>query len=376
MDGRASFVEELSGLLGREAAGWSAEPLTHNPLNAVTVGIWRIRAGSFSAVLKVLSPGGEATSDEWGASGEPTHWNYWRREALAYEHGLTKAYSGAGVSGPGLLALHHRPDGEVALWLEDAGAGRGTVPGSRWAIEDYRRFAGALGRAQGRIALTRKGLDHPWLTRRYLRDYVLSKGVDRGVLRSDGAWDLPLIRDNFPEGLRGGLVRLHEERGYLFSLIERLPRTLCHLDVWPNNLFANGDGTFVLLDWSFVGEGSLGEDAGNLVPDSVFDLFVPAGLLPDLDRSVFAGYVSGLRDSGWRGDERLVRLAMCASAVKYEWLGPLMLRRASEARQPGYGGRDAEDADRLYAERGRALAFLVSWSEEARALAGELGYAG
>lgn len=156
--------------------------------------------------------------------------------------------------------------------------------------------------------------------------------------------------------------------------MELLPRTLCHLDVWPNNLFARTDGTITLVDWSFVGEGALGEDVGNLVPDSVFDLFYPARDLPDLDREVFAGYVSGLREAGWEGDERLVRLGMCASAVKYEWLGPLMLRRASEVSQPGYGGEESEDADLLYAERGCALAFLASWAEEARVLAEELGF--
>ena len=74
------------------------------------------------------------------------------------------------------------------------------------------------------------------------------------------------------------------------------------------------------------------------------------------------------------GDERVVRLGMCASAVKYEWLGPLMLQRASEARQLGYGGEETADADLLYAERGHVLAFLSSWAEEARTLAEELGY--
>jgi hypothetical protein len=39
--------------------------------------------------------------------------------------------------------------------------------------------------------------------------------------------------------------------------------------------------------------------------------------------------------------------------------------------EPGYGGRETADVNLLYAERGRALAPLVSWAEEARALAEE-----
>lgn len=369
----ARFVAELAGILGHEPAEWSAEPLTHNVRNAVTAGVWRVRVGSSSFVLKVVSPRGTSASGEWSPSEDPSHWNYWEREALAYELGLTAAYSGAGISGPRLLASNRRPNGDVALWLEDAGGD--SVPGAGWGLDAYRRFAHALGLAQGRAVVAGAGLSRPWLTRRFLRGYVLSKAVDRGVLYSDAAWRLPLVRDNFPAGLRRGLVRLHEERGRFFSLMERLPRALCHLDVWPNNLFAKEDGTFTLVDWSFVGEGALGEDAGNLVPDSVFDLFVPADALPELDEAVFGGYVSGLRGAGWEGDERLVRLGMRASAVKYEWLGPLMLRRASEAGQTGYGGGEAEDPDLLYAERGTALAFLASWAEEAKELAKELGYA-
>lgn len=118
----------------------------------------------------------------------------------------------------------------------------------------------------------------------------------------------------------------------------------------------------------------MGDDVGNLVPDSVFDLFVPAEQLPGLDRKVFGGYVSGLREAGRESDERVAWQGMCASAVTYEWLGPLMLQRASKIRQPRYGGGEAAEKDLLYAERGRALAFLTSWAEEARGLAEELGY--
>jgi hypothetical protein len=373
--GGAPVVVELTRLLGHAPLDWSAEAMTHNTHNAVTGGIWRVQAGSASFVLKVLSPGGEVVaSEEWSPSEVPSHWNYWEREALAYESSITALYSEAGISGPRLLASYRRPNGEVALWMEDAQSDDGAVPGTRWSMEDYRRFVHSLGQAQGRIAVSGVIPDHPWLTRSFLRDYVLSKRMDRGILYSEEAWQRPLVRDNFPDGLRRGLVRLHEEREWFFSLMERLPRTLCHLDVWPKNLFAAKDGTFALVDWSFVGEGALGEDVGNLVPDSVFDLFVAARDLPDLDREVFTGYVSGLREAGWEGDERLVRLGMCASAVKYEWLGSLMLKRASEATQLGYGGEDLADMDLLYAERGRTLAFLTSWAEEAKALAQELGY--
>jgi len=186
--GEALIVEELARLLGHAPIDWSAEGLTHNANNAVTARIWRVRAGSLSAVLKVVSPGGTAVSMEWSPSEDPSHWNYCEREALAYEHGFTTAYSEAGISGPRLLASNRRPGREVALWLEDMRSGDGSVPGTELSVSDYRRFAYGLGLAQGRIAIAGSALDHPWLTRHFLRDYVLSKQVDRNVLYSDEAW--------------------------------------------------------------------------------------------------------------------------------------------------------------------------------------------
>ena len=52
------FTRELTRLLGHTPAGWFAETLTHNTSNAVTAGIWCVRAGSLSAILKVISPPG------------------------------------------------------------------------------------------------------------------------------------------------------------------------------------------------------------------------------------------------------------------------------------------------------------------------------
>lgn len=81
----------------------------------------------------------------------------------------------------------------------------------------------------------------------------------------------------------------------------------------------------------------------------------------------------GLRGSGWHGDERVVRLGVCASAVKYDWLTALMLARADDE-QVGYGGEGAVSAELRYRERGVTLAFLAEWAAEARLLAPQLGF--
>ena len=358
----------LTKVLGGTPPAWTAEPLTHNRLNQVTAGIWRVRWNGASAVVKVLADGPVAEAPAgWEASDDPTHWNYWRREARVYVDGLPEAYADSGCGAPRLLAADERP-GRVALWLEDVVG----TPGSDIGVDGIVAVAGALGRAQGRLSAGGLIPQRYWLSRRFLRDYIASKRVDRRLLDNDDAWRQPLVADAAPTGLRRAALRLRAERSRLLQLIESMPRTLAHLDAWPNNVVLRPDGEPVLLDWAFAGDGAIAEDVGNLVPDSVFDLFLPAARLPELDAAVFEAYRAGLRTAGWHRDDRWARLAMCASAVKYEWLAPLMIADAGSA-QGDYGGERAVDAPRRFAERGAALVFLESWVDEALHLARRLG---
>jgi hypothetical protein len=104
--------------------------------------------------------------------------------------------------------------------------------------------------------------------------------------------------------------------------------------VWPTNLI-EGPATTVLLDWSFTGEGGLGEDTANLIVDSVADGLMDATLLPDIAASVTDGYIAGLRDGGWVGSADTVRRAIAARrAAKYNWTGPPPVRATSRHRSP------------------------------------------
>jgi thiamine kinase-like enzyme len=192
--------------------------------------------------------------------------------------------------------------------------------------------------------------------------------VEWALLDDDDAWAQPLMREHFDASLREGLVQLHRSRDRLLTLMEDLPQTVCHLDVWPNNLIRRPNGEIVLLDWAFAGGGALGEDIGNLVPDSVFDLLFPHELLDELDARLTSGYVRGLRDAGWSGDERLVRLGICASAVKYDWLTVHCLEQAGADEQLDYGHGSTVEAAARYAARAAGLALCARWAQEAEDL--------
>ena len=349
-------------LLGGPAVGCTS--LTHNPLNAVTGGIWRVEGGSRSVVAKLLTDGRDHDGPPgWATSTDPAHWNWWEREWRVYTDGIVDRFRPDGLVAPELLVVDRIGDGSVLLWFEDVD---GAMPTT---VEGLADLAHRLGRAQGRLA--GRPIE-PWLTHGFQAAYAGSKPVDGRVFDHDPSWAHPLVA-KWLAPLRDDLRRLHQERARFFALVARCPQTLCHLDLWPANILQREDGGFALLDWAFCGEGALGEDIANLVPDSVFDLLLPTDLLPALAETLVERYLAGLHDAGWEGDDRLVRLAVHASAAKYHWLAERMVLGTVDGSPVVYGGRPA-DADELYRARGEGLALLCRWADEARTTARALGW--
>ncbi len=336
------------------------EALRHNPLNEVTRVVERVadRTGR-TVIRKELGPPRDgAAAPEWAASRVPWHWNYWRREAEVYRSGdLRASLAPAGLDLPAAEVEEHA-DG-VTLWLEDVVG----TPGADFDLGDHAALAAAVGRWQAQGPMAER-----WASHRFLRHYSTSRPAPLELVDDDDAWRQPLIRETWPADLRSGWRRLLNAVRDLLATMEALPRTRSHLDLWVSNEIRRPGGEVVLLDWSFAGDGAIGEDVGNHVPDAVFDLFWPADRLDELDAACFGAYLSGLRDGGWRGDERLVRLGMVASCVKYAWLLPLLLGRASEPEHAAY--HRTADARVLYEQRGAALRHLVAWCDEAVRLRG------
>ncbi len=333
----------------------------------MTRGVWRLRGGDRSIILKVVGPVAAGAID----ADDRTAIHDRRREVEILDGGLPAAYRAAGIRGPALLRRVERPaTRQTAMFLEDV-SGR---PGAEWSLSEYGVAARRLGRAQGRLAVDGAGEAPPgWASRSFLRRYLdnVERREEWSAIDDPDAWNAAATVGFEGPGLRESASRLRASRVELLAWVEAGPRTICHLDVWPSNLFA-GTGETVMIDWAFAGVGGLGEDLGNLVPDSVFDLILPSSLLAELDRTLFDGYAEGLRESGWDGDLRRVRLTMCAAAVKYGWVGAASLRNAREAVQTGYGGQVLDDPRHYYSERAAVLRFLGDWASEAARIGAEL----
>jgi hypothetical protein len=304
-------------------------------------------------VHKVLTPRGEGLV-HWATSEDPGHWNYWRREVEVYESGLPARL---GIGAPELIEVRERDDGRVELVLEHLDGRHGAA----LTLEDLVGAAQVLGRAQGGSELP----EAPWLSRGFLRTYATTRAVDYALLDDDDAWALPLLKEHFPAELRRGLQRLHANREALFRIAESAQRTVAHLDVWPNNIIISPDGEPVLIDWQFTGDGAIGEDVANLVPDSVFDLLLDHTRIEELAERAIEAYINGLRDAGWKGAADDVRTAIAACAVKYDWMFHYILKDARNPEQVRAYGDTVADPQTFFAARAAALRLCVGWADEA-----------
>jgi len=328
----------------------AAEPLRHGLGNAATGGIWRVRGTAGSAILKVARlPAAIDPRQAFGTSDEPDHWNYWRREALAYETGLAAtAYAPAGITAPAMLEANARADGGIELWLADVTG----VAGWAWPVPRLARFAYELGAAQARWA--GRVPDFPWLSRHWLTRY-LTEGPPRLAQVADEDWDHPSVAV-WPAAVRQRLRRLQADHSRPVAIVESAERTLCHLDVWPANLI-DDDGASVLLDWSFAGDGAVGEDVSNLIIDSCADGLMDVALLPEIAESATDGYLRGLRDGGWTGSADAVRTTIAAcGAAKYSWFAPAVAGRAAR----DHIGRSPYGQDTSAAAAARRVTSLVT----------------
>ncbi|WP_405056217.1 aminoglycoside phosphotransferase family protein [Kribbella sp. NBC_01505] len=331
-----------------------ATVLRHNPLNAVTETVERLTyTDGRTAIRKRLRRPVGASGDPWAASDDPRHWNYWRREVEVYrDETLRTDLAAAGLVLP--EADIAEDDIGAVLVMEDVVG----LPGTEFGLTEHGELARACGRWQAKPAE-----QHNWLSKGFLRDYSTTRQVPWELADDDDAWKQPLIAETWPAGLRTAWRDLLANREHLLRLVETLPRARCHLDLWVSNVIQRPTGEFALLDWAFTGDGALGEDIGNHIPDAVFDLFWPAEQHAELADTCITSYLAGLDEAGWRGDSDVVRRAVLASGVKYAWLLPHLLGRASLESHQAY--HQQADSRHLYDQRGQALAFVADWCAQA-----------
>jgi hypothetical protein len=269
-----------------------------------------------------------------------TSWNYHRREILAYEEGLLTDLPG-GVSAPRCLGITKYANGICWLWLEDVQ----NSASQAWSLTEYALVARHLGQFNGAYLTGQALPDAPWLSQKWLRGWLrFYDGASREVLeliQDEHFLEQPRLRSVFAHGFKDDVTRLWASYNTLFTALDKLPQTFCHLDAYRPNLFLRQDlhglDETVAIDWVFAGTAAVGEEIANLLAASLIWFEYDAAGVRSLDEAVFSGYLEGLREAGWQGDSRLARLGYTAAcALRWGIVGLWWMRSLGDV------GKEAE----------------------------------
>jgi len=263
---------------------------------------------SWSLILKTIHPGDN--------NRDSSAWNYYRREPDAYQSGWLDALLG-NLTAPRSFGVVEHADGVCWIWLEDV---RDEI-GSQWPLEHYNVVARHLGQFNGAFLMEGSLPSRPWLSTGWLRKYVAVSAPAFPLIRK--SLDNPLVRRTWPGDTFRRLFRLWEERDLYFDALDRLPQTICHLDMFRRNLFArktaDGEDQTVVIDWSYVGQGAIGQELVPLTLAGFAFNEVDYNQVQVLEVLAFDGYLQGLHDAGWRGDPKQVRLGYAAASLRYRF---------------------------------------------------------
>ncbi len=359
-----------------EITDWQCVTLTGHISNPATGGLYRVfgtgcNQGSsvaWSLILKIAHLAADAP-EGWGT--DLLHFGYWKREALAYRSGVLETLT-PGLQAPHCFAVEEQPDGSVWLWLSEVK--ENSV--NPWPVARYGLAARHFGEWQGAYLAGSPLPDETWLQSGWLRSWVDHFAFLTNHLGRAEFWEHPLAAAAFHPSTRERLVRFWKERDRWLDLLDTLPQTVCHFDLWRPNLFACGDSEgrdlTVALDWQCIALGPAGE-VGNLLATSLMNLEIGSEDARSLDCAVWEGYLAGLRTAGWTGDPRAVRFAYAAyPALRWGAVFPMLMvlpcvlkpsrREEAEAK---YG----KPIEALLQEWAAALDYILDLAEEARLLA-------
>jgi hypothetical protein len=323
----ASLLEPLRRLTNSATAepmAWQVEQLGGGFGNPVSLGLYRVSGQamdsecvfSWSLILKAAQSPANVGMPDLGGGDDPAHWNYWRRECRLYPSGLLDRLP-PGVAAPCHYGIEDRPGNVFWLWLEEI---TDSYQGN-WPVARYGLAARHLGRLSAVYLTGRQLADYPWLAQSTLRQWLTGPlSIASQLAKSEGLSEFlghPVLGRLFPGGEVEMLKRciLNIER--LLDALDHLPQTLGHQDAYPTNLMSrpgdDGQEETVALDWALAGVAPIGSDLAQLFIGLVQNHEdLPAN---ETEKLVMDGYLAGLIDMSWAGDERNVWFGFAATTL-------------------------------------------------------------
>jgi hypothetical protein len=122
--------------------------------------------------------------------------------------------------------------------------------------------------------------------------------------------------------------------------------------------------------WTNQRISAIGEEIANLLAASLIWFEYDAAEAGLLDEAVFAGYLDGLREAGWQGDARLVRLGYTAAcALRWGVVGLWWLRSLSDTvKQADLERQWRRPVPQLVSQWAKTTSYVLGLAREANQL--------
>jgi hypothetical protein len=274
----------------------------------------RRRPVHWTIIIKVL------TLDQLGFQSintDQSSWDYWKREWHVYQSGWQQQLAGPLLAARCLATgdLLAETDEELAwIAMEDLAA----MDHRRWPHGRFRAVARQLGIFNGEYLAGRPLPTDPWLSRDWLRGWTEEAKPLIDMLPTVSSH--PVAGKIFTKDLIKDVIELWAQRENLYQALGQLPRTLCHNDVFPRNLFIGGPGhpgDSVAIDWAFCGPAPVGQELTALVGASQAFFESRPERWDDLERDCLDGYAEGLRQAGWHGSDDILLGYLLSSVLRF-----------------------------------------------------------
>ena len=327
----------------------------------------------WSVVLKIVCPPSPAAQVArtpfriHHSTHPPTSLFYWQREARLFQSDVLIDLAPT-LAVPQCYGVDVVSADTIWVWLEHL------VDHSspEWGMSEYAIAADAFGVFGGNYLGDRPVPSMPWLATDFLRRFAACAAPAVAHLARVHAH--PVFSRLYPPAVANRVAHIWHQRHRLLHALDKVPQTFCHFDSHRGNLHMQAPPTRVplsVIDWATAGPGPIGADAGMLMGVATQRTFFTQRACEELDMTIFAHYLAGLRRAGWQGDDRLVRFGYTATIALRILIGYLPDELHTWLNESWYANVEAQTGSpiRDFADRVAVpVEWLVACGNEALAL--------
>lgn len=318
-------VKQIIGESNIEIVSYTCNDLNYKTPNFTTAGIFHLQGIAaknhellpWSIIIKIIKSDSEEKDN-------PHHHNYWRREALVFQSMVLEDLP-YNIKAPKCYLVEEQEDGMVWLWMERI---EGEYASTK---EQFDFIAEHIGRFNGEYLMGKSIPEETWICTAWLQSWVTSS---RRYAPNPEEY-IDHLNNEQEQSIWEWFESFTTQTDKMLNSLSRLPRVLAHQDLSQMNMLLSKnhveEGRLALIDWQFMSISGIGEDLGKMFGVNMSLGIIPTHLIEEYKESLFNAYITGLKSTGWQGDERLARYGYYLStSLRSVWEVPQYIKWSAQ----------------------------------------------